>query len=281
MLVPSLRSSQRIVTVVQARMASTRLPGKVLLPLAGKPLLVRMVERVQAADLSGTVIVATSVNPEDDVLAALCRDEDLLCYRGDPEDVLDRHYRAGQALEATTVIKIPSDVPLIDPRVIDLVISYYLSHAGDFDFVSNLHPATYPDGNDVEIMTMPALETAWREATRPLEREHTTPFLWENPGRFRVGNVTWESGLDYSMSHRWTIDYPADYDFIRAVYEALYSPDRHFSLEDILAYLEAHPEVAAINADYAGVNWYRHHLDELRTVTADMTKRAGHEEPAA
>lgn len=281
MLVPSLRSSQRIVTVVQARMASTRLPGKVLLPLAGKPLLVRMVERVQAADLSGTVIVATSVNPEDDVLAALCRDEDLLCYRGDPEDVLDRHYRAGQALEATTVIKIPSDVPLIDPRVIDLVISYYLSHAGDFDFVSNLHPATYPDGNDVEIMTMPALETAWREATRPLEREHTTPFLWENPGRFRVGNVTWESGLDYSMSHRWTIDYPEDYTFISAIYDALYSPDRHFSLEDILAYLEAHPEVAAINADYAGVNWYRHHLDELRTVTADMTKRAGHEEPAA
>jgi spore coat polysaccharide biosynthesis protein SpsF len=132
----------------------------------------------------------------------------------------------------------------------------------------------------VEIMTMPALETAWREATRPLEREHTTPYLWENADRFRVGNVAWEMGLDYSMSHRWTIDYPADYDFISVVYEALYSPDRHFSLEDILAYLEEHPEVAAINADYAGVNWYRHHLNELRTVTPDMTKRAGNEAPA-
>jgi spore coat polysaccharide biosynthesis protein SpsF len=239
-----------------------------------------MVERVQASILSGTVVVATSINPEDDVLAELCRAEDLLCYRGDPEDVLDRHYRAGQALEATTVIKIPSDVPLIDPRVIDRVISYYLAHEGDYDFVSNLHPASYPDGNDVEIMTMPALETAWREATRPLEREHTTPYLWENADRFRVGNVAWETGLDYSMSHRWTIDYPADYDFISAVYQALYSPDRHFSLEDILAYLEAHPEVAAINADYAGVNWYRHHLNELRTVTPDMTKRAGNEAPA-
>jgi spore coat polysaccharide biosynthesis protein SpsF len=277
---PSRSPSQRIVTVVQARMASTRLPGKVLLPLAGKPLLVRMVERVQAAVLSGTVVVATSINPEDDVLAELCRAEDLLCYRGDPEDVLDRHYRAGQTLEATTVIKIPSDVPLIDPRVIDRVISYYLAHEGDYDFVSNLHPASYPDGNDVEIMTMPALETAWREATRPLEREHTTPYLWENADRFRVGNVAWEMGLDYSMSHRWTIDYPADYDFISVVYEALYSPDRHFSLEDILAYLEEHPEVAAINADYAGVNWYRHHLNELRTVTPDMTKRAGNEAPA-
>lgn len=273
-------SSQRIVTIVQARMASTRLPGKVMLPLVGQPLLVRMVERVQAATLSGTVIVATSTKPEDDVLAELCHDKDLLCYRGDPEDLLDRHYRAGQALEATTVIKIPSDVPLIDPRIIDRVIAYYLAHEGTFDYVSNLHPASYPDGNDVEIMTMPALETAWREATRALEREHTTPYFWENPARFSVGNVSWETGLDYSMSHRWTIDYPADYDFINAIYDALYAPGSHFSLEDILAYLDAHPEVATMNADLAGVNWYRNHLDELRTVTPQMTKRAGNELPA-
>jgi spore coat polysaccharide biosynthesis protein SpsF len=262
-------------------MGSTRLPGKVLLPLAGKPLLVRMIERVQAATLCGTVIVATSTAPEDDVLADLCRDEDLLCYRGHPNDVLDRHFRAGEAVDATTVIKIPSDVPLIDPRVIDRVIRYYLAHDGHFDYVSNLHPASYPDGNDVEIMTMPALRTAWHEAARQLEREHTTPYFWENPTQFRIGNVSWETGLDYSMSHRWTIDYQADYDFISAIYDALYSSDRHFSLDDILAYLDDHPEVAAINADFAGVNWYRNHLGELRTVTADMTKRAGNESPAA
>ncbi|MEZ4516558.1 MAG: acylneuraminate cytidylyltransferase [Chloroflexota bacterium] len=206
--------------------------------------------------------------------------EDLLCYRGDPDDLLDRHYLAAQALEATTVIKIPSDVPLIDPRIIDQVIAFYLAHDGEFDYVSNLHPASYPDGNDVEIMTMAALETAWQEAKRPLEREHTTPFFWENPQRFRTGNVSWDSGLDYSMSHRWTIDYQADYAFISAIYDALYSPDRHFSLEDILGYLDEHPEVAAINADLAGVNWYRLHLSELRTVTAEMTKQVGGEEHA-
>ena len=136
-----------------------------------------------------------------------------------------------------------------------------------------MHPATYPDGNDVEIMTMAALATAWREATRPLEREHATPYLWENPDRFRVGNVVWETGLDYSMSHRWTIDYEADYQFIAAVYDALNPIDPLFSLEDVLHFTGTHPEVEALNQQYAGVNWYRHHLDELRTVSAAQTRR--------
>ena len=262
-----------IVTVIQARTGSSRLPNKVLRPLAGKPLLARMVERVVAARLSGMVIVATTTDACDDPIVALCEQEGFACYRGDADDLLDRHYQAGRLYAAATVIKIPSDCPLIDPRIIDRVIDYYLKHAGEFDYVSNLHPATYPDGNDVEIMTMAALETAWREATRPLEREHTTPYLWENADRFRVGNVVWETGLDYSMSHRWTIDYEADYQFIAAVYDALYPNDSLFSLDDILRFTAAHPRVAALNQQYAGVNWYRHHLDELRTVSAAQTRR--------
>ncbi len=267
------RSSDGIVTVIQARTGSTRLPNKVLRPLAGKPLLARMVERVRAARLAGTVVVATTTDASDDPIVALCAQEGFVCYRGDADDLLDRHYQAGLLYDAATVIKIPSDCPLIDPRVIDRVIGYYLAQSDVFDYVSNLHPATYPDGNDVEIMTMSALATAWREAHRPLEREHTTPFLWENPTRFRVGNVVWEIGLDYSMSHRWTIDYEADYQFIAAVYEALYPIDSLFSLEDVLRFTAAHPEVEALNRDYAGVNWYRHHLDELRTVSAAQTRR--------
>lgn len=266
-------STDGIVTVIQARTGSTRLPNKVLRPLAGKPLLARMVERVAAADLVGRVVVATTREAADDPLAALCRDEGIACYRGDTSDLLDRHYQTGRLYGATTVIKIPSDCPLIDPQVIDRVIAHYLANPDEYDFVSNLHPATYPDGNDVEVMAMPALETAWREARRPLEREHTTPFLWENPDRFRIGNVTWETGQDYSMSHRWTIDYEEDYRFIAAVYDALYSADRHFTLEDVLTFLNAHPEVQAINSPYAGVNWYRHHLDELKTVSAGQTRR--------
>lgn len=266
------RPNGGIVTVIQARTGSTRLPNKVLRPVAGKPLLARMVERVLAAELAGTVVVATTNDAADDPIVRLCREEGFPCYRGDAADLLDRHYRAGKQYDAATVIKIPSDCPLIDPRIIDRVIAFFLAHPDEYDYVSNLHPASYPDGNDVEVMTMAALETAWREATRPLEREHTTPYLWENPDRFRIGNVYWESGLDYSMTHRWTIDYEEDYRFVSTVYEALYPTDRLFSLDDILDYLALHPEVEAINNRFAGVNWYRHHLDELKTVSSHHTR---------
>jgi spore coat polysaccharide biosynthesis protein SpsF len=265
--------NERIVTVIQARAGSTRLPNKVMRPLAGKPLLTRMVERVAATELAGTVVVATTTHASDEPIVTLCREEGFHCFRGDADDLLDRHYWAGLAYHADAVIKIPSDCPLIDARIIDRVINFYLAHPGEFDYVSNLHPATYPDGNDVEITTMAALETAWREATRPMQREHTTPYLWENPDRFRIGNVTWETGRDYSMTHRWTVDYEEDYQFIRAIYEALYPADPRFSLEDILAFLAEHPEIEAINRHLAGVNWYRHHLDELKTVTAEQTRQ--------
>ncbi len=130
-------------------------------------------------------------------------------------------------------------------------------------------------------MTFAALATAHREATRPLEREHTTPFLWERPERFRIGNVRWESGLDYSMTHRFTIDYPADYDFIKAVYDALHSRKRPvFALSDILALLAARPDIFDLNKQYAGVNWYRHHLGELKTVTAKESRTAPSPGPA-
>ncbi len=265
-------SEPEIVTVIQARTGSTRLPNKVLRPLAGKPLLAQMVERVLASARAGTVVVATTTDPADDPIEALCRAEGYHCYRGDANDLLDRHYQAGRLFNAGAVVKIPSDCPLIDPAIIDRVIGFYLDHPGAYDYVSNLHPATYPDGNDVEVMSAAALETAWREATRPLEREHTTPYLWENPERFRIGNITWESGRDYSMSHRWTIDYEEDYRFIAAVYDALYPTNPTFGLEDILAFLDAHPEVGVLNAHLAGVNWYRHHLDELKTVSAAQTR---------
>ena len=133
--------------------------------------------------------------------------------------------------------------------------------------MSNLHPPSWPDGNDVEVMTFAALEQAYRSASARHEREHTTPFLWDRPERFRVGNVAWETGLDLSMTHRFTLDYPDDYAFVAAVYEALWRTDRPvFSLADILALLEERPELRETNARYAGVNWYRHHLAELRTV---------------
>ena len=262
----------RILTVVQARVGSSRLPGKVLLPLVGQPLLVRMVERVQRARLAGTVVVATTTETADDAVAAACAAHGIPCFRGNALDLLDRHYQAARHFGADAVVKIPSDCPLIDPAVIDQVLGFYLENAGHYDYVSNLHPATFPDGNDVEVMSLTALESAWREARRPLEREHTTPFFWENPARFRLANVRWTTGQDYSMSHRWTIDYPEDYAFIKAVYEALHADNPAFDLPAIIQLLAGRPDIAGLNHHLAGVNWYRHHLAELKTVDASHTK---------
>ncbi len=261
-----------IVTIIQARRSSTRLPDKVMMPLAGKPLLVRMVERVQYSRLKGTVVVATSTEPSDDIIEKLCKENNIAVFRGSLKDLLDRHYRAAKQFSADVVLKIPSDVPLIDPEIIDRVISFFLDNKNKFDYVSNLHPPTYPDGNDVEIMTFAALENAWKNATKDFEREHTTPYLWENADKFRIGNVEWETGKDYSMTYRFTIDYKEDYDFIKQVYDELFNSNPRFGLNDILNLLEKKPELFSINSKYAGVNWYRNHLDELKTVTAEQTK---------
>ncbi|RIV20766.1 acylneuraminate cytidylyltransferase [Fibrisoma montanum] len=266
-------SNLTIVVIVQARMLSSRLPGKVMLPLLGKPLLYRMIERIQQAELPFTTVVATSTDPTDDVIARFCEQEGIAHYRGSLTNLLDRHYQIAGRWNADVAVKIPSDCPLIDPRAIDQVLRFFLAHPTDYDFVSNLHPATWPDGNDVEVMTRACLHTAWEKSTKPLELEHTTPYIWDTaPDQFRRANVTWPTGLDYSMSHRFTIDYPDDYEFIRAVYEALYPANPRFSCDDILALLAQRPELYAINARYAGVNWYRHHLDELNTVTETQTR---------
>ena len=261
----------RIVTVIQARSGSSRLPGKVMMEILGKALLLRMVERVQRSKLAGTIVIATTTEASDDIIEKLCQSEGLLYYRGDRDDLLDRHYQAGKLYGAEAVVKIPSDCPLIDPKVIDKVLQYYLDN--DFDFVSNLHPATYPDGNDVEVMSWSSIERAWREAGRALEREHTTPYIWENPDLFKIGNVVWETGLDYSMSDRWTIDYPEDFIFIKTIYEQLYPANPVFDLQDILHLTRQNPDIFSINNKYAGVNWYRNHLDELKTITEDKTRQ--------
>lgn len=260
-----------VVTIVQARMGSSRLPGKVLKPILGKSVLELQLERMTNAKHCGKIIVATSTHPNDDIIEDLCRKSNVEIFRGDESNLLDRHYRCALKYDADVVSKIPSDCPLIDSRVIDRVFEYYFDNK--FDFVSNLHPATYPDGNDVEIFSINALAKAHSEATKQLELEHTTPYFWENPDKFKIGNITWEKNLDYSMSHRFTLDYIEDFEFIKKVYEELYSKNKNFSLDDILNLLESKPEIYLLNANYAGVNWYRNHLDELKTISQNQTKK--------
>lgn len=227
-------------------------------------MLVRMVERVEASKTPKEIVVATTFEERDDKIVELCNEYGIKFFRGHTTDLLDRHFKAGVESGADTIVKIPSDCPLICPEVIDEVMQFYIE--SDFDFVSNLHPATFPDGNDVEVISMKTLEIAWKEAGKSFEREHTTPYIWERPERFRTGNVKWKSGSDFSMSHRFTIDYIEDYEFIKRVYDELYEDKKIFTLCDILKLLDDKPEITNINKMHAGKYWYRDYLNELKTI---------------
>jgi spore coat polysaccharide biosynthesis protein SpsF len=231
-----------------------------------------MVERLKTIRHNAQLVIATSCEAGDDVIEKESLKMGVPCFRGSLDNLLDRHYQAAIHFNADHVVKIPSDCPLIDPNIIDDVLEFHLTNPGKYDYVSNLHPATFPDGNDVEIMTMACLEKAWQEAKRPLELEHTTPYIWENPDKFSTGNLLWDDGNDLSMSHRFTIDYEADYQFIKRVFEELYPVNPSFSCRDILNLLAEKPEIYNINSQYAGVNWYRNHLDELTTISPEQTK---------
>jgi glutamate-1-semialdehyde 2,1-aminomutase/spore coat polysaccharide biosynthesis protein SpsF len=228
----------KTVAIVQARMASTRLPGKVLADLAGRPLLWHVVRRVRRARRVDRVVVATSRDAADDPLARFCEAEGIDCYRGSQDDVLDRFYRAARAHAADVVVRVTGDCPLIDPAVIDRVLDAY--HAGAGEYVTNTLRYTYPDGLDVEVFGAEALARAWLKARKPSEREHVTSYL-RTPGLFRVHNV--ENDTDLApRGLRWTVDDPADLEFVRRVYEAL--ADRpEFGTADVLALLEARPDV--------------------------------------
>ncbi len=256
----------KLITIIQARLGSSRLPAKTVLSLCGQPLLLRMIERVKKAENIGTLVIATTNNKEDDLIAELCKSENIYCFRGHEIDLLDRHYQVAKQLNADAVVKIPSDCPLIDSSVIEKVIKKFIKLFPYYDYVSNLHPPSYPDGNDVEVMKFTALEQAWKNARLNYEREHTTPYIWDNPSKYIIGNVEWDDKKDYSKTYRWTIDYEEDYIFIRKVYEELYTANNNFGLTEILELLYEKPYLRQINSKYLGKYWYENNLDELKNI---------------
>jgi spore coat polysaccharide biosynthesis protein SpsF len=232
------------VAIVQARMGSRRLPGKSLLPLAGKPVVLRVVERVAAATTVDEAVVATSTDPADDPIAHTVEQAGIRIVRGSETDVLDRFRQAAEMSRADAVVRITADCPLHDPRVIDRVVGAF--QAAGPDYASNVHPPTYPDGLDTEVFTRSALDTAAREARLPSEREHVTPFLWKQPQRFRLLNVTHDADLN---AHRWVLDDERDLRFLQAVYDALAPQGKLFGMEEVLRLLQERPELLEINRD--------------------------------
>jgi spore coat polysaccharide biosynthesis protein SpsF len=245
--------------IVQARMGSTRLPGKVLRPLNGRPMLSRIVERVRACPAIARVVVATSDRESDAPIRALCADEAIDCVAGSEQDVLDRFYRAAAAFGGDPLIRITADCPLVDPSLVGRLVALY--DGGGYDHVGVatgagalfLGQGRYPDGLDAECFSFAALERAWRDATSPQDREHVTPFIWRQKQLFRCGQLT--SPIDYSRL-RWTVDNEADMALITRIYAALDRPDRVFGMDDVLGYLSEHPEVAAGNDAFVGAEGY-------------------------
>jgi spore coat polysaccharide biosynthesis protein SpsF len=234
----------KVVGIIQARMGSTRLPGKVLADIHGHPMLWRVVDRTRAAKTLDDVIVATTIEPGDDAIVAFCREHEIDCFRGSENDVLDRYYRAARERDAQNIVRITSDCPLIDPEIIDKTVRAFLTERPDY--ASNSVVRNYPRGLDTEVMTFRALESVWREARQPYERAHVTPYLYENPARFKICSVTGDK--DYS-DHRWTVDTPEDLEFVRAVYGRL--EGGRFSWRDVSKLIEREPELAEINRGIA------------------------------
>lgn len=237
----------KTVAIIQARMGSTRLPGKVLLDLAGQPVLAWSVNRLRRTRTIDHVVVATTTQPADDAIEALCALRGWPCYRGSEEDVLDRYYQAALAHSSDTVVRVTSDCPLIEPEIVDRVVETLLDGRPAVDYASNiLPPRTFPRGLDVEAMCFAALERAWTEDHNPAWREHVTPYLYRHPELFRLQGVFHTSDLSH---HRWTVDTPEDLALIRTICD--YMDGDLFSWHDVLNAFDAHPEWGDINRHVA------------------------------
>jgi len=246
-----------ILAILQARLSSTRLPGKVLKPILGRPMLELHLERLARSTMIDKLIVATSDRGDDTPIADLCHKLGVICYRGSLSDVLDRYYRAAKPYTPDIVVRLTGDCPLADPAVIDAGIEYFLKHS--FDYVSNCVERSFPIGLDFEVFRYSCLESAWRESVLPSEREHVTPFIKNHPEQFAIGHFM--NTVDLSH-HRWTVDEPDDFVFVTAVYDALYANTPGFTTNDIIALLDEHPELTRINYHIEHGEGYRKSLRE-------------------
>ena len=232
----------KILTILQARVSSSRLPGKVLKMVSGKPMLLQQIERIQRVPSIEQIIVATSTSQSDDNLVDVLREQNINVFRGSLNNVLDRFYKAASKYNAEHVIRLTGDCPLSDPDIIENVIQQHFEL--NVDYTSNTLPASFPDGLDVEIFRFECLEKAWKEAILPSEKEHVTSYIRNNVEKFTHSNV--KSSQDLS-SMRWTVDEPEDFEFIEKVYQKLYSKNTVFNMSDVLAYLQNHPNLTKIN----------------------------------
>jgi spore coat polysaccharide biosynthesis protein SpsF len=253
--------AKRIVAIIQARMGSSRLPGKILLPIQGRPVIGHIHDRLNRVGSIDEVVIATSNEIQDDQVAHYCENENLSCFRGNEIDVLDRFYHAAINFEAQIVIRVTGDCPLLDPLTINKLIDMY--RLGNFDHcgvaagagvANDTSIQRYPDGLDAEIFGIEILREAWVNSTSKQHREHVTPFIWQQEERYSLGKLECESG-DFS-AYRWTLDNAEDFQLIKKIYDELYPRNPFFGMQDVLLLLKAHPEWSNENKHLIGSEGY-------------------------
>lgn len=256
-----------IAAIVQARMGSTRLPGKVLKKILGEPMLWHLVNRVKKSRYIDTVIIATTKDKKDDVIEEFANKYNLGIYRGSENDIVDRYYNAARKYNADVIVRIGGDCPLIDPEIIDKPIGQFLSYKADY--ANNSNPPTFPVGLAIEIYSFNTLERMWEETKDPFFREYPFEYIYANQNSFRAVYV--KNDVDLSGIHL-TVDYIEDFELITKIFEELYSEHMVFYMKDILDLIDKHPELRAINIGLRRNIEYTKELEE-RKINRDKIKR--------
>lgn len=247
----------KIIAIIQARTGSTRLPGKVLLPLEDKTVLEHVIERTRKSRLIDKTIVATSIKKQDLPIVKICAGKKIQVFTGSETNVLDRYYQAARLFLPDNIVRITADCPAIDPVIIDKTITKHLKENADYT-TNNLIP-TYPHGLDLEIFTFKALEQAWKKAKKPSEKEHVSPYIRYNPSLFKITGIEYKKNI---KNKRWTLDEPRDYELLKIIFKNVYTKKPNFLMEDILKFLKANPEVEKINCGISRNEGYLKSLKE-------------------
>lgn len=261
--------SDKIGCIIQARVLSTRLPAKILLNGVDKPLLLHTIERLKQSKRLGKIIVATSNLKIDNVIFNLCRKNKILVFRGHPTNLLKRYYNCAKKFNLKNIVRITSDCPLIDPKLVDLMINKFTKIKTDY--LSNNHPPSFPDGFDVEIFSFQSIQKAYFEAKEDFQREHVTPFIWDQPKKFSIKNHYYKEEKNLHNKFRLTLDYVEDYFVISQIYNALYLKNKYFTFKQTLNFIKKNPKLM-INKHLIKVNWYKDYLKKLKSIKTKDTK---------
>ena len=248
-----MRKFMKINAIIQARYGSTRLPGKIFMDITGKPLLWHVVNRLKYVNLIDDIIVATTTDEKDDLTEEWCKKNDVKCYRGSEDDVLNRFYCAATEFPCDIIVRVTADDPLKEPKIINNIIKKLIDEK--LDLSTNVFPPSYPEGLDCEVFTFDVLQTMEKATNNSYDREHVTPYIYNNPDKFKIGNV---SSAKQLSSYRWTIDNKEDYEMVNEIYNKRKNQNNEILLmKEILEILEENPEIADINSDVKRSGMYQ------------------------